>query len=355
MLYFYILFTTLLALLRVAFLKYVKQIRKKGYNSRSVLIVGANNNGQLIADRLTSDLTYGYKLHGYFDETNQVDDINYLGNIDDMEAYLASQKIDEVYIATDQEISSRIDYVIELCERYMIRLKFVPAFFNHTKSRRVSIDYYGNIPVMMFREEPLTNPFNRLIKKGFDLIFSLIVILGIFTWLFPILILFVKLSSKGPIFFKQIRSGENNNEFICYKFRTMKVNSVSDEIQASKNDSRITTIGAFMRKTNLDELPQFFNVLIGNMSVVGPRPHMIKHTLEYSELINNYLIRHFAKPGITGWAQVNGYRGETRELNDMQKRVDFDIWYIENWSFLLDLKIIWRTIVNMIRGDKNAY
>jgi len=135
----------------------------------------------------------------------------------------------------------------------------------------------------------------------------------------------------------------------------MKVNSASDEIQASKNDTRITKIGAFMRKTNLDELPQFFNVLIGNMSVVGPRPHMIKHTVEYSELINNYLIRHFAKPGITGWAQVNGYRGETKELEDMQKRVDFDIWYIENWSLLLDLKIIWRTIVNMIRGDKNAY
>jgi putative colanic acid biosynthesis UDP-glucose lipid carrier transferase len=355
MLYFYILFTTLLVLLRVAFLKYVKQIRKKGYNSRSVLIVGANYNGKLIADRLTSDLTYGYKLHGYFDENNHVNVVNYLGKIEAMETYLASKKIDEVYIATDQEISSKIDYVIELCERFMIRLKFVPAFFNHTKSRRVSIDYYGNIPVMMFREEPLTNPFNRLVKKGFDLVFSLIVILGIFTWLFPILILFVKLSSKGPIFFKQIRSGENNNEFICYKFRTMKVNSVSDEIQASKNDTRITKIGAFMRKTNLDELPQFFNVLIGNMSVVGPRPHMIKHTLEYSELINNYLIRHFAKPGITGWAQVNGYRGETKELDDMQKRVDFDIWYIENWSFLLDLKIIWRTIVNMIQGDKNAY
>ena len=302
----------------------------------------------MIADRLTSDLTYGYKLHGYFDETNQVDDINYLGNIDDMEAYLASQKIDEVYIATDQEISSRIDYVIELCERYMIRLKFVPAFFNHTKSRRVSIDYYGNIPVMMFREEPLTNPFNRLIKKGFDLIFSLIVILGIFTWLFPILILFVKLSSKGPIFFKQIRSGENNNEFICYKFRTMKVNSVSDEIQASKNDTRITKIGAFMRKTNLDELPQFFNVLIGNMSVVGPRPHMLKHTEHYSELMQNYLVRHLSKPGITGWAQVNGFRGEIEIVEDLENRVNSDIWYVENWSFLLDIKIIIRTFTNVL-------
>ena len=134
----------------------------------------------------------------------------------------------------------------------------------------------------------------------------------------------------------------------------MSVNDLSDELQATSADPRITRVGRFMRKTNLDELPQFFNVLSGSMSVVGPRPHMIKHTEQYSALIDNYLVRHFAKPGITGWAQVNGYRGETKELIDMQKRVEYDIWYIENWSLLLDLKIIWRTVWNMIRGEKNA-
>jgi undecaprenyl-phosphate galactose phosphotransferase/putative colanic acid biosynthesis UDP-glucose lipid carrier transferase len=172
--------------------------------------------------------------------------------------------------------------------------------------------------------------------------------------LFPILIAVVKLSSKGPAFFKQKRSGENNESFTCLKFRTMKVYALSDELQSQKHDPRITKLGAFMRRTNLDELPQFFNVLLGKMSVVGPRPHMLKHTEQYSELINNYLVRHFVKPGITGWAQVKGYRGETKELIDMKNRVEFDIWYLENWTFLLDLKIIWMTVTNMLRGEKNA-
>ena len=206
----------------------------------------------------------------------------------------------------------------------------------------------------MLRKEPLEKIGNRLLKKLFDILFSLFVILFVFTWFFPILILMVKLSSKGPAFFRQKRSGEKNISFTCLKFRTMRVNKLSDELQAKKGDPRITKLGAFMRKTNLDELPQFLNVLVGQMSVVGPRPHMLKHTEQYSELINNYLTRHFVKPGITGWAQVKGYRGETKELIDMQKRVEYDIWYIENWKFLLDIKIIWMTVKNMLRGEKNA-
>jgi putative colanic acid biosynthesis UDP-glucose lipid carrier transferase len=355
MLYFYLFFTLVLVLLRVAFLKFVKHVRKKGLNTRAVAIVGANMNGKLLTEVLTSDLTFGFKLYGFFDQVNHLGALNYLGRIEEMDSFLAKNKVDEIYIAMDHNLSSHIDDVIELCERYMIRLKFVPLIFNHTKSRRISIDFYGNMPIMMFRKEPLSEPFNRLLKKIFDVFFSLFVIVFIGTWLFPILIILIKLTSSGPVFFRQIRSGEDNRDFICYKFRTMKVNSSSDELQATKNDSRITKLGAFMRKTNLDELPQFFNVLKGNMSVIGPRPHMLKHTVEYSEQINNYLVRHFAKPGITGWAQVNGCRGETKELKDMQRRVDYDIWYIENWSFLLDLKIIWRTVVNMVRGDKNAY
>jgi undecaprenyl-phosphate galactose phosphotransferase/putative colanic acid biosynthesis UDP-glucose lipid carrier transferase len=312
-------------------------------------------NGKTVSDILTSDLTYGYELYGYFDNQNNLGTLNYLGRIEEMEAFLTKNKVDEIFIAMDQELSSYIDQIIEMCERYMVRMKFVPLIFNHTKSRRISIDFYGNVPIMMFRKEPLSEPFNRLFKKIFDILFSLFVLIFVGIWLFPILIILIKLSSSGPVFFRQLRSGEGNEDFVCYKFRTMKVNSLSDELQATKNDSRITYIGAFMRKTNLDELPQFFNVLWGNMSVIGPRPHMLKHTEQYSELINNYLVRHYAKPGITGWAQVNGCRGETKELKDMQRRVDYDIWYIENWSFLLDLKIIWRTIANMIRGEKNAY
>ena len=164
----------------------------------------------------------------------------------------------------------------------------------------------------------------------------------------------IKLNSKGPIFFKQLRSGENNMQFWCYKFRTMAVNELSDKLQATKNDARITRVGKFLRKSNFDELPQFFNVLRGEMSVVGPRPHMLKHTKDYSKLVSKFLVRHFAKPGITGWAQVTGHRGETNEVSDMQKRVEADIWYVENWSFVLDIRIIFMTIQNMIAGDKNA-
>ena len=173
--------------------------------------------------------------------------------------------------------------------------------------------------------------------------------------MFPVLAILIKLNSKGPIFFVQDRSGEDNRSFKCIKFRTMQVNSDADKKQATKEDARITKIGAFMRKTNLDELPQFFNVLWGNMSVVGPRPHMLTHTEEYRKRIDNYLVRHYAKPGITGWAQVNGFRGETKTLDAMEGRVKHDIYYIENWSFLLDLKIVWLTVWNMIRGEENAY
>jgi undecaprenyl-phosphate galactose phosphotransferase/putative colanic acid biosynthesis UDP-glucose lipid carrier transferase len=173
--------------------------------------------------------------------------------------------------------------------------------------------------------------------------------------LFPIIYLIIKLSSKGPAFFVQERTGENGKTFKCFKFRTMIINTKSEELQATKNDQRITKVGKFLRSSNLDELPQIFNVLIGQMSIVGPRPHMLLHTKEFSELIDNYLVRHFAKPGITGWAQVNGFRGETKTKFDIEKRVEYDIWYIENWTFILDLKIIWKTIINMLKGEENAY
>jgi putative colanic acid biosynthesis UDP-glucose lipid carrier transferase len=219
----------------------------------------------------------------------------------------------------------------------------------------VHIDFYHHIPVISLRSEPLESVFNRFVKRSFDICFSLGAIVLIFPWLFPLLILLIKLSSKGPVFFKQQRSGENNQNFWCLKFRTMRVNNLSDELQATRNDSRITRIGKFLRKSNLDELPQFFNVFVGSMSVVGPRPHMLKHTEQYSELIHTYLVRHLIKPGITGWAQVNGYRGETNTLEQMQKRVEYDIWYIENWSLFLDFKIIFKTITNMVKGEKNAF
>jgi len=206
----------------------------------------------------------------------------------------------------------------------------------------------------MLRKEPLESNISEMTKRMFDICFSLLFLVCISPWLFLVVAILVKWSSKGPVFFKQERSGENNKIFWCYKFRTMAINDLADEKQASKDDERVTPIGRWLRKTNIDELPQFVNVLKGDMSVVGPRPHMLKHTEEYSALIKNYVVRHFVKPGVTGWAQINGFRGETKELEQMEKRVEYDIWYIENWTFLLDIKIIFSTIFNMFKGDENA-
>ena len=212
----------------------------------------------------------------------------------------------------------------------------------------------GHLPVISPRTEPLEIKANMLLKRVFDIVFSLLVILFVLTWLIPIFAILIKLESKGPVFFKQLRSGKDNLPFYCWKFRSMRVNADSDQQQARKNDSRITRIGAFMRKTSVDELPQFFNVLKGEMSVVGPRPHMLKHTDEYSALIEQFMVRHFVLPGITGWAQVSGLRGETREDGSMEARVKADIWYLENWSLLLDLKIAFLTVWKVLDGDKKA-
>lgn len=356
MLIFYALLFTSIFSFRLLFIQLLKKLRKSGYNFRTVVIIGANPTGFEINKLLSRDLSYGYRVLGYFDDSAErfSEKVNILGKVDSVKEFITTNQVHEVYYASDDSDVSRIIDLINFCEKNLIRIKIAPHFKKYTDSRRVYIDFYGNMPILSLRKEPLEIPFNRIVKKIFDFSVSLSVMLLIAPWLLPILIILVRLSSKGPVFFKQQRTGLGNIPFWCYKFRTMKVNNQSDIKQATKNDVRITKIGAFLRKSNLDELPQILNVLKGEMSIVGPRPHMLKHTEEYSALIDNYLVRHFAKPGITGWAQVNGYRGETKELEQMEGRIDHDIWYIENWSLLLDLKIIYLTVFNMFKGDKNA-
>ncbi len=338
---------------RIAFISLLKNLRRKGYNFRNVIIIGAGKTGREIQETLSGDLSYGYRILGFFD--NEAGTKGLLGKVEDVIAYISVNPVHEIYMALPEYDTKEIRDLTNYCERNFIRVRFVPYFKNFTKSRKVEMSFYGTIPVMSLRKEPLEYPVNRILKYGFDVIFTSVLFFLVFWWLFPVLILLVKLSSTGPVFFKQQRSGKNNRTFWCYKFRTMRVNNFSDELQATKNDIRITSIGKIMRKTSLDELPQFINVLKGDMSIVGPRPHMLKHTNEYSNLINNYLVRHFAKAGITGWAQVNGFRGETKNVEEMEKRVEFDIWYIENWSFLLDLKIILKTIALAFFKNKNVY
>lgn len=356
MLIFYALLFTSIFSFRLLFIQLLKKLRKSGYNFRTVVIIGANPTGFEINKLLSRDLSYGYRVLGYFDDSAErfSEKVNILGKVDSVKEFITTNQVHEVYYASDDSDVSRIIDLINFCEKNLIRIKIAPHFKKYTDSRRVYIDFYGNMPILSLRKEPLEIPFNRIVKKIFDFSVSLSVMLLIAPWLLPILIILVRLSSKGPVFFKQQRTGLGNIPFWCYKFRTMKVNNQSDIKQATKNDVRITKIGAFLRKSNLDELPQILNVLKGEMSIVGPRPHMLKHTEEYSALIDNYLVRHFAKPGITGWAQVNGYRGETKELEQMEGRIDHDIWYIENWSLLLDLKIIYLTVFKMFKGDKNA-
>jgi putative colanic acid biosynthesis UDP-glucose lipid carrier transferase len=355
MLYFYGVFFSGIFIFRIIFILLLKRLRKAGYNYRNVVIVGAGIPGREIASILGKDLAYGYRVWGHFDDDAKSTDTQpILGKLADIQEYALQNRIHEIYVTNPLYDVNLMKNLTEFCEKNLIRIKFVPDFQKYTQNKKVEINFYDHIPVISLRQEPLETPINRVFKRIFDCIFSISVILVIFPWLFPLMMLLVKLSSKGPIFFKQLRSGEDNKTFYCLKFRTMKVNSLSDELQAKKGDNRITRIGKFLRKTNLDELPQFFNVLLGDMSVVGPRPHMVKHTEEFSELIGNYPVRHYTRPGITGWAQVSGYRGETKNFEQLNNRIIADIWYIENWSLLLDLKIILRTVSNMLRGEANA-
>ena len=340
---------------RVIFHKTLKWYRRKGFNYRSVAIVGAGPLGKEMRAFFKSDKSYGYKFSGFFDDNPETcRPENYLGNLDDIEEAFKRKEIDEIYCALPDYAFKKIQDLSHLCDKYVVRIKVIPDFRKFSR-RRVTLNFYGNIPVVHQRIEPLESLQNRVKKRIFDIVFSGLVILFVFPWLYPIIAFLIKKSSKGPVLFKQERTGIDNKSFNCLKFRTMKVNNDSDKKQASKGDPRITKIGAFLRKSNLDEFPQFINVLKGDMSVVGPRPHMLKHTEEYSKIIDEFMVRHLCKPGITGWAQVNGYRGETKESTQMKKRVLYDIWYLERWSFFLDFRLILLTVRNMVKGEENAF
>ncbi|MEP7170443.1 MAG: undecaprenyl-phosphate glucose phosphotransferase [Bacteroidota bacterium] len=350
----YLVFVVLLITWRSAMLLIISFFRRRGMNYRRVIIVGG---GELTNEMRSFFLSYpefGYRLQGIFqDESNESLNGTVLGDVEAAKEFARANYTDEIYCSLSGMKNEQVSDLIKFCDQNLIRFKLIPDF-RGLMSRRVKIDFYEKIPVISLRREPLESFINRCVKKSFDLIFSFSVIVLIFPWLFPAIALAIKFSSSGPVFFKQKRSGKNNEEFSCLKFRTMRVNNEADELQATKNDVRITAIGKILRKTNLDELPQFFNVFIGQMSVVGPRPHMLRHTEQYSQMFDSFMVRHLIKPGITGWAQVHGFRGATEDSNKMGKRVEYDVWYIENWSILLDMKIVFLTVYNMMRGEENA-
>lgn len=266
----------------------------------------------------------------------------------------SKENVNELYIVSSPEFISDLNYFFEVGDKHCMRLKFVPDFSAISK-KHFSSSHLNNFHVIKPRYEPLQNAYNRLAKRIFDLAFSLMVIIFILSWLYPLLAFLIKKQSKGPVLFKQMRTGKKNEPFWCYKFRSMYINMGDESQQAQKGDSRITPIGKFIRRTSLDEMPQFFNVLMGNMSVVGPRPHMIKHTTDYNDHIHNFMVRHFVKPGITGLSQVSGLRGETKKVSDMKRRVSTDIKYVQSWSLITDIKICFLTIIVTLKGDKNAF
>jgi len=344
------------SLWRVLIRLIVKVYRRKGYNTKNIIIIGAGKNGMELYRVIKNDLSYGFNVLGFFDDNELLNTIlpNYLGRIDDMESFTKDHTVDEIYCTIPGTNSEKISELLLFAEKNMIRFYIIPEFYRDVKKSMI-LEIMETIPLLSIRKEPLQSIYNRAIKRVFDIIFSLLVLILCYPPLYIIAGILIKISSPGPILFKQKRTGIYGHIFECYKFRTMKVNEEADVIQAVKSDPRTTYIGSFLRRTNLDEFPQFVNVLMGDMSVVGPRPHMLKHTEQYSKLIDKYMVRHLVKPGITGWAQITGYRGETRTLEQMEGRVKRDVWYLENWSFFLDLKIIFVTIINMFIGEKNAY
>lgn len=340
---------------RTLFAYFINFLRRRGMNYRKVIIVGNGQPAREMIRFFQKHPELGYRLQGVFSEEKSLTVPEFFtGSVSEAKSYALEQKIDEIYCSLSGLQVDQVTDLLNFADNNLIRFKVIPDFRGFL-SRKITIDFYDLIPVISMRKEPLQNTLNRMVKRAFDIVFSLLVILLVFPFALLVFAPLIKLSSRGPIFFKQLRSGRNNVEFYCYKFRTMRVNDQADSLQASKGDARITRIGAFLRKTSLDELPQFYNALIGNMSVVGPRPHMLRHTEEYSKLIDKFMVRQLVKPGVTGWAQVHGYRGDTRNSLLMEKRVEYDVWYLENWSLLLDIKIVvitaWQVVSSKYTGE----
>ncbi|MDB5280388.1 MAG: Undecaprenyl-phosphate glucose phosphotransferase [Ferruginibacter sp.] len=330
--------------------------KSKDYLINKVLIIGYNETAKKLEaffeeEGLTS------KLLGYTEDPKNVYELTrypILTSIKNTIAIAKEMEVQEIFSTITPEQNNFLYSMIEEAEKACIRFKVVPNFSVFI-NQPVHIDYIRDMPILSMRSEPLDDVGNRIKKRILDLAVSIFAVVFILSWLVPILGLLIYLESKGPIFFSQMRTGKNNKTFHCLKFRSMKMNKDSDLKQATKNDQRITRVGRFIRKTSLDEFPQFINVLKGEMSLVGPRPHMVKHTDDYSKIVDQFMIRQFLKPGITGWAQINGYRGEITDQTQLKMRVNNDLWYLENWNIWLDIRIIFLTVYKVFKGDEKAF
>jgi len=321
-----------------------------------VIILGYNETAKKLAKYFEEDDIHT-QLLGFVEEADNMNELTHypiLSGIGNLIEVASNLNVQEIYSTITPEQNKSIYGLMNDAEDKCMRFKVVPnlSFF---LNKPVVIDYIMDMPVLSLRRDPLEDIGNRIKKRVLDVVVSFIVIIFILSWLIPLIALLIKLESKGPVFFSQDRTGRKDKPFKCFKFRSMCNNNMFETKQATINDARVTRIGSFMRKTSLDEFPQFFNVFIGNMSLVGPRPHMIQHTSNFSKVVDHYMVRQFLKPGITGWAQINSFRGEIRTNLQLQMRVTSDLWYLENWTIWLDIRIIFLTAYQVFKGDKHAY
>lgn len=353
---------------------FIRLYREAGRNTRMVTLVGSDIELVNIYRKLIDDATLGYKVLGYYGDDKLIETIEKVereekinlsalknlerkGSVEDLLAAMGRhedlQLGDELYVCLSRKDRDVIKKLSRYCDYKVVRFFYVPISVESI-GLNLKRELMDDIEVYTTYEIPLQNMGNRILKRTFDIVFSLFFLIPT-ALMFPFIWLIIKIQSPGPIFFKQARTGIDGKTFMMLKFRSMHVNADADKVQATKDDPRKYPFGNFMRKSNIDELPQFLNVLRGDMSFVGPRPHMLAHTEQYSALISKYMVRHFVKPGLTGWAQVTGFRGETKELWQMEGRVKRDIWYMEHWSIWLDIRIIWLTVKTIFVHDKNAY
>ncbi len=329
----------------------LKFYRAANRNLRDYIIIGYNDETQNFKNLLDQRKDYGYQFRHYFG--NGTDPLIH-GNLSSLKSYLKENPVDVIFCSLAECSDEQIKQIISTADEHFAVVKFIPDN-KQILGKKLKVEHFDYFPVLSLQKSPLDKPENRIIKRVFDIIFSTVVIIGLLSWLYPIIALIIKLESKGPVLFKQKRNGINYHLFECYKFRSMRPNQLAHIKQVSKDDDRITKFGKILRKTSLDELPQFFNVFKGEMSVVGPRPHMVKENERFMKRVDKFMSRHYVKPGITGLAQVKGYRGEIKTDEDIFNRIKYDLYYIENWSFWLDIKIILFTVFKIVKGDEKAY
>lgn len=351
--YFLLIIFIYLFISRLAIYNVLKIYRKKGYNLRNVVLLGYNDNSEGLEELLSKKTEFGLRIKNIFVVQNPKENQTLL-DLDTLNHYLSENEIDFAYISLGNGMDEEmVSGVTDILENKYIPTGFIPSSSLEVK-QSLEVNYLDSFPILTYKKYPLDNALNQFTKRVFDIVFTLIVFALILWWLLPLLSIMVYFSQGSPILFKQKRNGLNGKEFGCLKFRTMRDDKDNNKKPTERDDPRVTKLGKILRKTSLDELPQFLNVLKGEMSIVGPRPHMVSENESYAEIIKRYSLRHYVKPGITGLAQIKGYRGAIDTDKDMEMRIRTDVYYVRNWSFLLDLFVIYKTGKLMIFGDDNA-